>query len=273
MKGKEEVVMGYVWGTLPSNIKEFIYFLNKGIKEIIDDNYVGFYIHGSLAMGGFNPKSSDIDVLVITKKSVEIEDKMNLVRFLLKYSNSPYPIEISFLNTEQLLYWQHPCPFDFHYSEFWRERFKKDLTNGKNELSNGEIHTDVDLAAHLTITYQRGICVEGKAIKEVFPLVPRSDYIKSILGDYQECLENIEDDPIYCSLNLMRVFWYLKDGVISSKQEAGKWGLKTFPQELRNTISKLVDSYVNGNGAKTFEKVELYLLRNYISDNVQKLLN
>lgn len=265
--------MGYAWKTCPSEIKDFIFNIYKNIKEIINDSYVGFYIHGSLAMGGFNPKSSDSDVLVITYKSMEIEYKRNLARLLLDYSNSPYPIEISFLNTELLRHLQHPCPYDFHYSEFWRERFEKDLLNGTYQFLNGDIHTDADLAAHLTITYQRGICVEGKPIKEVFPLVPRSDYISSILGDYQDCLENIEEDPIYCSLNLVRVFWYLKERVISSKQEAGNWGLKTFPRELSITISKVVDSYANGNGANTLEKDELILLRNYISDNVQKLLS
>lgn len=106
--------MGYAWKTCPSEIKDFIFNINKSIKEIINDSYVGFYIHGSLAMGGFNPKSSDIDVLVITYKSMEIEYKRNLARLLLDYSNSPYPIEISFLNTEQLRHWQHPCPYDFH---------------------------------------------------------------------------------------------------------------------------------------------------------------
>ncbi|WP_010280868.1 aminoglycoside adenylyltransferase domain-containing protein [Bacillus timonensis] len=265
--------MGYVWKSCPSKIKDFIFNLNKGIKEMINESYVGFYLHGSLAMGGFNTNSSDIDVLVITDKSMEIEDKRNLAQFLLDYSKSPFSIEISFLNTEQLRHWQHPCPYDFHYSELWRGRFETDLLNGTYQFLNDDIHLDGDLAAHLTITYQRGICVEGKPIKEVFPLVPRSDYISSILGDYQDCLVNIEEDPIYCSLNLLRVFWYLKEGVISSKQEAGDWGLKTFPRELSNTIHKVVDSYANGKGPHTFEKEELIQLRDYISNHVQKLLS
>ena len=265
--------MGYVWEACPYEIKAFIFNLNKSIKEIIDDSYIGFYLHGSLAMGGFNPKSSDLDVLVITNKSLGMEEKRNLAQLLLHYSNSPYPIEISFLNTEQLGNGQHPCPYDFHYSEFWRERFEKELLNGTDQYLNGDIHTDADLAAHVTITYHRGICVEGKAIKEVFPLIPRPDYVSSILDDYQTCLKNIEKDPIYCSLNLMRVFWYLKDGVISSKQEAANWGLKTLPQELSNTIRKVVDSYANGNGTTDFNNDELLLLRNYIAVNVQKLLS
>jgi hypothetical protein len=224
-------------------------------------------------MGGFNPKSSDIDVLVITNKSMKVEEKRKLAQFFLYYSNSPYPIEISFLNTKQLKDWQHPCPFDFHYSEFWRKRYENDLLRGTYKFINEDSKTDTDLAAHITITNNRGICVEGETIDEIFPSVPRSDYISSIVGDYQDCLENIEEDPIYCSLNLIRVFWYLKVGVISSKKEAGNWGLKTFPQEFRITVGKVVDYYANGKGANKFEKDELLMFRNYITNNVKTLLS
>lgn len=34
---------------------------------------------------------------------------------------------------------------------------------------NGDIQTDADLTARLTVTYQDGVCVKGKPIKEVFP--------------------------------------------------------------------------------------------------------
>jgi predicted nucleotidyltransferase len=265
--------MGYDWKTCPSNIKDFIFNLQKGITENISGDFVGFYLHGSLAMGGFNPKSSDIDVLVITNKSMKVKEKRKLAQFFLYYSNSPYPIEISFLNTKQLKDWQHPCPFDFHFSEFWRKRYENDLLRGTYKFINEDSKTDTDLVAHITITNNRGICVEGEPIDEIFPSVPRSDYISSIVGDYQDCLENIEEDPIYCSLNLIRVFWYLKEGVISSKQEAGNWGLKTFPQKFRITVGKVVDYYANGKGANKFEKDELLMFRNYIANNVKTLLS
>lgn len=264
--------MAYNWKTCSSDVKKFIFYLQNVITEVINDNLIGIYIHGSLAMGGFNPNSSDIDVLVVTNKSITVENKRKLAQFLLIYSNSPFPIEISFLNLEHLQNWQHPCPFDFHYSEFWRERYENDLLKGTFKFLNGNINTDIDLAAHITITNHRGICLEGTPINKVFPLVPQSDYISSIIADFQECLENIEDNPIYCTLNLIRVFWYLKEGVISSKQEAGSWGLLTLPKELSSTIKKVVDSYANEND-NDFENHELLLLRNYISDKVQKLLS
>src|SRR5699024_3363097 len=114
---------------------------------IIKENFAGFYIHGSLAMGGFNPNNSDIDVLVVTNKVLTSSIKRDLAQFCLNHSNSPIPIEISFLHKKQLKYWNHPCPFDLHYSEHWRERYQYDVLNETDNYLNNAVHTDTDLAA------------------------------------------------------------------------------------------------------------------------------
>ncbi|KGX91417.1 aminoglycoside adenylyltransferase domain-containing protein [Pontibacillus marinus] len=264
--------MSFNWETCSSDIKEFIFTLQKEVTKIIDDNLVGIYLHGSLAMGGFYPNSSDIDILIVTNKSITVNTKRKLAKFFLLYSYSPYPVEISLLNHKQLIDWQHPCPFDFHYSEFWRERYENELVRETYQFLNGGTNTDPDLAAHITIMYHRGICIVGKPIGEVFPLVPRSDYISSILEDFRNCLENIEKNPIYCTLNLIRVYLYLKEVVISSKQEAGKWALHTFPKDLSITVKKVVDCYENHKNENNLEKDGLVSLRDYISNGVQTLL-
>ena len=261
------------WKTCFSDIKDFVTHLLHKTKEILKDEFIGFYLHGSLAMGGFNSKSSDIDVLIITNKTMTVEKKRELAELFLKFSNEPFPVEISFLNKEQLEKWAHPCPFDFHYSEFWRGRYQDDLLKGTYLHLNGELRYDADLAAHITIVNHRGISLEGPPIDEVFPLVPRSHYISSIMGDFQECLDNIEEEPIYCTLNLIRVYWYLKEGIISSKQEAGNWGLSSLPKEFNFTIQKVVNSYADENKFHDLEKSDLLAIRNYINKNVQELFN
>ncbi|GGN59190.1 aminoglycoside adenylyltransferase domain-containing protein [Oceanobacillus indicireducens] len=260
------------WKSCPTEIKDFILQMKERIKEIIDDKFIGFYLHGSLAMGGFNPNRSDIDVLVVTDKPIRLVEKRNLARLFLGYSSSPYPIEVSFLSKKQLMDWQHPCPFEFHFSDYWRERYETDLFQGTYQYINEVIQTDPDLAAHITITNYRGICIEGKPVDEVFPKVPLDDYLSSIMGDYLECLENIAEDPIYCSLNMLRVFWFLDEGVISSKKEAGDWGQKNLPLKLRNTVRKATENYADGKDGCSFEKLELLLLRDYIAGKVQELL-
>ncbi|WP_077326077.1 aminoglycoside adenylyltransferase domain-containing protein [Virgibacillus siamensis] len=260
--------MVYNWETCNTTTTDFVNFLLFETKEILRKNFIGFYIHGSLAMGGFNPSNSDIDLLVVTKHPIDTEMKKQLKRLFLKCSGNPYPIEISFLVKNHLINWQHPCPFDFHFSEYWRNTFESE---GFNHLGNGLTRNDPDLAAHITITNQRGICVDGEPICEVFPVVPDRDYISSIMNDYEDCLENLRKDPIYCLFNLIRVYWYLKDGVISSKLEAGRWAQEFFPEELQYTLGKLMGSYTQ-QGTFLFNQNELILLKDYIDGNVKKLL-
>jgi predicted nucleotidyltransferase len=256
-----------------AEVENIIISIQEELTTILNDDLAGLYIHGSLAMGGFNPDKSDIDLLVVTKKSITVETKRKLAKFFLNCSNSPYPVEISFINTEQLKGWQHPCPFDFHYSEFWRERYEHDLVGNTHKFLTGSSSTDPDLAAHITILHNRGICVTGKPIAEIFPIVPHSDYLSSIVGDFHECLDRIQEDPIYCTLNIIRVFWYVKEGVISSKEEAGRWGLATLPKELSGTVNKIIDCYSSGKDDCQFENDELLRFRDYVATNVQIILS
>ena len=39
----------------------------EAARETIGENLLGVYLHGSAAMGCFNPKSSDLDLLVGVK--------------------------------------------------------------------------------------------------------------------------------------------------------------------------------------------------------------
>lgn len=61
------------------------------LREKLSDSVIGIYLHGSMAMGCFNPAQSDIDLLVITREKrpigiykeiarnlIMIEDEMNL---------------------------------------------------------------------------------------------------------------------------------------------------------------------------------------------------
>ncbi|MGM0789786.1 MAG: aminoglycoside adenylyltransferase domain-containing protein [Bacillota bacterium] len=254
-------------------MKEFVLDLLFKTKEVVRENFTGFYIHGSLAMGGFNPNSSDIDILIVTEDPLKIETKRQLAHLFLARSNSPFPLEVSCLNREQLKLFEHPSPFDFHFSEFWRKRYEEDLALQTFEFLNGEIKKDPDLAAHITIISHRGICIEGKSIVDVFPLIPHSYYTSSIIGDFNDCLENIFDEPVYCTLNLIRGYLYFSEGVISSKQEAGNWGLSSLPKEMFLTLEKVMYNYSHKQDSYQFEENELLLIRNYFAKNVRGLMS
>ncbi|MDI2586665.1 DUF4111 domain-containing protein [Psychrobacillus sp. NEAU-3TGS] len=250
--------MSYNWETCSKEVRELVYHLLDKTKEIVAEKLIGFYVHGSLAMGGFNPKKSDIDILVVTSDSLSIDTTRRLAKLFLKCSNNPFPVEVSFLNESQLKEWEYPTTFDFHYSEQWRNSFEEEM-----EYLKDMPKTDADLAAHITITNYCGICVWGRPIDKVFPAVPKADYLSSILTDYEDCLKNIELDPIYCTLNLIRVYWYVKENRISSKEEAGMWGLSHLPKEFHSTIQQVVAAYASEEQNLPIESAHLIQLRDY----------
>lgn len=56
--------------TYPAEVAPLIEALLDGVRDALGDNLVGFYLCGSLALGGFDPETSDVDVLVVTGRPV-----------------------------------------------------------------------------------------------------------------------------------------------------------------------------------------------------------
>src|SRR5512136_2638531 len=48
------------------DVNVVLHELHASVEAILGDRLVGMYLYGSLASGDFNPKSSDVDFLVVT---------------------------------------------------------------------------------------------------------------------------------------------------------------------------------------------------------------
>jgi streptomycin 3"-adenylyltransferase len=242
----------YGWENCPDATRQqMIYFLDNLVSRL-GDNLTGVYLHGSLAMGCFNPARSDIDLLVITQ-SVLADSAQDIVRLVLDCSGNPHPFELSFVQDSYLHPWQYPTPFNFHFSEDWREKTVHLLdTHQWFSWAGSQASTDPDLAAHITITRARGICLVGKPIAEVFPEVPRTEYLDSILGDFDFARERINDNPVYAVLNFCRMYGYVLEGRIDSKDEAGVWALDHLP-EHRPLLQAALDVYRGDDSGVRFD--------------------
>lgn len=236
----------YSWATCPPATRSQIAILMAEIQGILGEAMVGVYLHGSLAMGCFNPARSDLDVLVVTARPMTLEEKRASAELLLRLSFNPHPIEISFLSQDDLSPWRHPTPFQLHYSEDWRERLARQLADGSWRQWSDTHPTDADLAAHITVTRARGICLVGRPIAEVLPAVPPADYRASILLDVEDFTAGRiapVANPVYFVLNACRVLAYLHAGHIFSKEEGGSWALAHLPEEFHRLIGQALEAY------------------------------
>jgi len=260
---------------LPPSARVQIEQLVGSLREILAHRLVGVYLHGSLAMGCFNPARSDVDLLVVTRRGMAVQTKRRVAELLLRASLAPHPIEISFLRQKDLIPWEYPTPFDFHYGESWRARYREQLANDAWRRWNDREHRhrDVDLAAHLTITRQRGVRLHGPAIEQVFPVVPHEHYLASILDDFAAARDTIARDPVYGVLNLCRVYWHLLEGRVSSKAEAGAWAVSFVPPDHRPVVAQALALYDGRTRESRFDDAELARFARYVDDAVTGMLN
>lgn len=222
-------------------------------KKVLDKNIVGIYLHGSLAMGCYT-NTSDIDFLVVVREPIDIRAKRELIEAIIHLNNLPKKgIEMSIILEKYARKFVYPTPFELHYSDSYKDRYLSD----SNYICTG---ADRDLAAHLTIIKHRGICLYGKEIKEIFGDVPRRDYIDSIVYDIENAKEEITENPVYITLNLCRVLYYIKENVVCSKLEGGNWGKEIVPQQYRKIVEDAVKVYMNELEEMNYNK---YILLEY----------
>jgi len=262
----------YIWSDAPLDTRDQTTELLRDVRQAVGPNLQGLYLHGSLAMGCFNPSCSDLDAIAVTAEGMAVETKRAVAAILLRRSGAPHPIEISFLRHRDLAPWRYPTPFDLHYSEMWRARFEADLAGGAWRRWNEEEREDPDIAAHITMLRQRGVTLFGPPIARVFPPVPREDYLASILADYASARDGIVQRPVYGVLNLCRVYRYLCDGRICSKEEGGVWTARTLPLELQPVARQALAVYRSESAEERFVPAELDAFAHYIDKRVSVLL-
>ena len=80
------------------------------------------------------------------------------------------------------------------------------------------------------------------------------------------------DNPLYFILNACRVYAYLLDGSIFSKDEGGSWGLRILPGEYHSVITQALDIYRGSHKDELFDVAALDQFAAYMDEQVKKLL-
>jgi predicted nucleotidyltransferase len=211
----------------------------EAIGAVFGADLVGVYLHGSAALRCFNPARSDLDLIVVTRGRVNEARKRSLARLLLDRSGRPYPLEVSVITESSLRPWRHPLPFEFHFSEGWRVRMEEALARRPFELVYSR--TNPDLAAELAALRQRGRCLRGAPIAEVFPEVPARDVLDSISRDLRWAAANGRD--VYGVLNACRALAYLADKRFLSKAEAARSAADELSPADRDLVARALAVY------------------------------
>lgn len=239
------------------------------MKNQLSENLVGIYQHGSLAMNCFNPRISDIDFLVVINNKIKRETARSIADAVLELHNempNKKGIEFSIILKEHLNPLKYPTPFEFHYSDFHRERYRTD----NNYICGG--FEDEDLASQFLVAYQRGKLLYGKPLNDICEPIDRKYYVASIYHDVKDAMQEIIDNPVYVVLNLCRVLYYLQEEVVSSKKEGGEWGIKALPQDFHFMIQKCLNKYSGVENEIELDRQQLLRFSEYMLNEINRLI-
>ncbi len=240
----------------------------RELTSILGGNLVGLYLHGSLALGGFDPRRSDIDVLGVVHIAPTLAQQAALSQLLLNDSRNPCPIEISIITALDASLLRHPVPFVFHYSEAHREAYAL----GRTTLNQRNDHGDPDLVLHVLVARRRGRVLAGSPSATWLPNPARESVADSILRDlawaqkllsvehtcpgaaHDDQKSGVQQNACYLRANALRALAWAHDDVVLSKQEGTQRAHRYLPAHLTEWVQR------SDSGTGTINSNELTLL-------------
>jgi len=183
----------------------------------------GCYLHGSAALGGWNPSRSDVDLLlVVSEWSCALSDALTAA---LTSPSIPCPgqgLECSVVEASAARTPGAPWPFLLHINTSTDTSAASGMPSTRDRVrvvDGGAMPGDIDLLMHYTVTRSRGVTIAGSPPAVAIGEVPR-DAVLMYLHDELEWGLAHATEP-YVVLNALRAADYARDGNLLSKVAAG----------------------------------------------------
>jgi hypothetical protein len=229
-----------------AELDEYVVEVTRRVSAAVGEDLVGLYLHGSAAMGAFVPSRSDIDVLAVTRGTLATSAKLALAEALSETAlRCPgVGLEISIVTLESAR-----TPSD-------RPAFELHIGTDEDKIVDGAGHDgDPDLLAHFAMARAHGVALVGPPPEDVIAPVDRSRLHRSLADDLAWATERGMSG--YAVLNACRALRLVREGVLCSKPDGGRWALDEGIADTDLVVTALrrqagADEEVNGEAATLF---------------------
>lgn len=217
------------------DVNEILNLLHKNVGEILQDQFVGMYLYGSLSSGDFDPETSDIDFLVVTSDwlSDETIAKLEAMHNQTWATSLKRAGKLEGAYVPKELIRRHdptanPCP-TINEGKFYLDRLGSDWIIQRH------------------VVRECGVVIEGPDPKTLIDFVSPDDLRGAVTGILHEWWFPMLEDPSwlrahdrgyhsYAILSMCRVLHALEHGIIVSKPVAARWTQEKFSERWRQPI-------------------------------------
>lgn len=221
------------------DVNKVLSLLLENAKRILKDEFVGMYLYGSLSSGDFNPESSDIDFLVVTKNYL------------------PEPI-ISQLENMHQQTWAISLKRagELEGAYIPKGLIRKHSLNGLPCpcVNEGRFCVDTpgsDWIIQRHVVREYGVVIEGPNPKTLIDIVSAEDIRNSISGVLHEWWYPMLENPAwlrdhddgyrsFAVITMCRVLHGLEHGMVASKPKAAQWMRAKADSKWHSLIDKAV---------------------------------
>jgi streptomycin 3"-adenylyltransferase len=179
---------------------------------------VGVWLHGSATADELRP-DSDVDLLLVTTRSLQEGERRDLVDVLLQWSGRRAtrgpgrPLEVVSVVRRDVVPWRYPPTCDLLYGEWLRDEVAVALPRAE---------PSPDLAVLLAAARGTAVPLVGPDLADVVPAVPPDDLRRAVLDALPDLLADLVGDERNVLLTLARMVVTLRTGLIVAKDLAAE---------------------------------------------------
>ena len=220
------------------------------IFKVLGDNFLGFYIMGSFVMRDWDPKKSDIDFIVVTRKPLNKEESIQIGKLHRTLSRSDVGKRLDGAYT--------------YLQQLQEKRFEEKTGSVEDHdfIADSPCHLSVD---NVLCLLQYGKCILGKPIKELSLSVSDEELVQAALDMLVEDVDEIDKKQGFQAtydilIDMLRCVYTLETKKLPTKPRAIAHCRRLLGRSLYHNIKALQ----NGN-VKEFaiDKTKLRIIAAY----------
>ncbi|MFG3392882.1 MULTISPECIES: aminoglycoside adenylyltransferase family protein [Streptomyces] len=207
--------------------------------DVLGEDLVGAYLYGSSVLGGLKP-ASDVDVLLVSRRSMDERARRALLDGLLRISGSgdtARPVELTVVVQSEVRPWRYPPTCDFLYGEWLRPEYEAGMIPRPEPMP--------DLALLISMTLTGDSPLTGPRPADVLAPVPHADLVRASVAGIPGLLDDLEGDTRNVLLTFARIWTTLSTGRIMPKDAAADWAIGRLPREHRAVLEHARQLYLN----------------------------